>query len=500
MAQAIPYRSSGKLIIKVSHHCDIPFSVFLMNKAYIVLPVSLLSSPNNVKIALAHEGQHHRNGDCLWAYFIEVIRIIFFCNPGVTRWKKVLSDLQEFSCDEVLIGHSKISPHDYGHCLVRVVQAASQSSLPTNPKFACAVGMALDKQNEDCTFIIRRISMLSAYPLKTSRPLIIGIAFVGFSIVAPLCMAYSAAGTLTSPKLKEMDTSHLNPKIQDIAQKEIALAVKEYHAKSGVIAIVDSKNGTIIAFAESSRNLENSWKSRVFSPGSTIKPFIAAAAIDSGTSYETKNYDCRSPYNIEGKTFTNYDSKVKSASLADAIAKSINVCLIKVSQEAGAPVVRKKLSEFGFDLNSGWQSSQSDDLQLAQASLGENIPVTIESLAKSYAILAHQGRSFEEPSKAVVSEKTLSSVNRMLENAVANGTGRRAAIPGISVAGKTGTVIENKVKPLALFAGYAPANNPNYVLLVVIEDGYLSKNGATMTSGGELAAPVFHNVAKNILK
>jgi beta-lactamase class D len=496
LEEAVPYRTSGKLFIKVSSRCHIPFSVFLYNKAYIVLPVSLFASTKNVKIAIAHEGQHHRNGDCLWAYFIETVRIIFFGNPGVTRWCTILSELQEFSCDEVLVGQPKISAHDYGHCLYQVVQTVSQCSLSSNREFACTVGMALSKENEECSFIIRRISMLSNYPHNASKPLLLGMAFAGLSILAPICVAYSAAGTLTSPKAKEVDISHLDPKMQRIAEKEITSAIKQYHAKSGVIAIADPTTGEIIAFAESSQNKnQNSWKSRIFSPASTIKPFIAAAAIDSGKSSATKRYDCHSPYSIEGKTFTNYNPNVGYASLTEAIAKSINVCLIKVSQEAGAPVIRKKLSEFGFDMNSWWQANQSDDLQLAKASLGENIPVTIESLTKSYAILANKGRLFDKRNTPVISETTTNSINHMLENAVTQGTGKSAVIPGITVAGKTGTVIENKDNHLALFAGFVPADTPRYVLLVVIEEGHLSKKGETLSSGGELAAPVFRNVA-----
>ena len=499
LGEAIPYRTSGKLVIKVSHHCHIPFSVYLFNKAYILLPVSLFSSSKNVNIAIAHEGQHHRNRDCLWAYFIEVLCIVFFGNPGVTRWRRILSELQEFSCDEVLVGQPKFSAHDYGHCLFQVVQTVSQCSLSSNQEFACTVGMALGKENKDRTFIIRRISMLSTYPLNASKPLLLGIAFAGFSILAPICVAYSAVGTLVSTTTKKVDTSHLDPKIQQIAEKEITTAVKQYHAKSGVIAIADPTSGNIIAFAESSKNKEqNSWKSRIFSPGSTIKPFIAAAAIDSGHSSETKTYDCYSPYHIEGKTFTDYNPNIGSASLTEAIAKSSNVCLIKVSQETGAPVIRKKLAEFGFDMNTWWQANQNENLELARASLGENIPVTIESLTKSYAILANKGRRFDRRDTPVISETTTNSVMHMLENAVTNGTGKLAGIPGIGVAGKTGTIAENinfaMGKHLALFAGYVPANAPHYVILVVIEDGYLNKNGETLTAGGELAAPVFRNV------
>ncbi len=495
LTEAVPYRVCGKLVIKVSRRCHIPFSVYMFNKAYIVLPVSLLSSSMNMKIAIAHEGQHHRNGDCLWAYFIETLRIIFTGNPGITRWYRVLSELQELACDEVLVSQTKISAHDYGHCLFEVVQAVSQSSLSSNREIACTVGMALSKQSEDCTFIIRRISMLSTYPPNASKPLL-GIALAGFSILAPICVAYSAVGSLASPKEGPIDTRHLDPRMQSIAEKEITTAVKRYQAKSGAIAIADPTTGNIIAFAEATNNKnENSWKSRIFSPGSTIKPFIAAAAIDADSSSVTKNYDCRSPYYLEGKKFTNYDPNTNSASLTEAITQSINICLIKVSQETGAAIIRKKLTEFGFDMDSWWQANQSDNVQLAMAALGENIPVTIESLTKSYAILAHQGHSFNEGKGAVISPTTTGSIQHMLENVVTKGTGKRAAISNIAVAGKTGTVIENKEKHLALFAGYMPADAPRYVILVVIEDGHLTRKGKTLTSGGELAAPVFRNVA-----
>jgi beta-lactamase regulating signal transducer with metallopeptidase domain/beta-lactamase class D len=504
LGQAIPYRTSGKLIIKVSHHCHIPFSVVLLNKAYIVLPVSLLSSSKNVKIAIAHEGQHHRNGDCLWAYFIEILRIIFWGNPGITRWSRILSELQECSCDEVLVGKPCISPHDYGHCLFDVVQAVSQCSAPTNREIACTVGMALGKDNEDCTFIIRRISMLSAYPLKPAKSIVLGIAFAGFSILAPICVAYSAVGSLTGSSTKEIDTSHLDPKMQHIAEQEIKTAVQQYHAKSGAIAIVNTKTGTVIAFAQSGKNInQNSWKSRMFSPGSTIKPFIAAAAIDSGASSETKSYDCQTPYSIEGKTFSDYYISKGPTSLTQAIAKSSNVCLIKVAQETGLPVIRKKLTEFGFDMNTWWQANQSDASQLAMAAVGGNIPVTMDSLTKSYALLANKGRLFKGEETTIISPATTNSINHILENVVTHGTAKLAAIPGVRVAGKTGTVAEDdnpaKGEQLALFAGYLPANAPNYAMVVVIENGHLSQNGKILTSGGELAAPVFRKVAMNSL-
>ena len=135
------------------------------------------------------------------------------------------------------------------------------------------------------------------------------------------------------------------------------------------------------------------------------------------------------------------------------------------------------------------------DLQLATAALGGNIPVSVETLTKSYAILANKGRAFDANHTSVISPKTVNSVNQMLIEVVKNGTGTLAAIPGVTVAGKTGTITDNaayaKDPRLALFAGYAPANAPRYAMLVVIEDGHLNKNGEVLTAGGKLPRQYF---------
>ena len=502
LRSAIPYRASGRLVIKVSHNCHIPFSVRWFNKAYIIIPLSLVSSSQNVKIAIAHEGQHHRNGDCLWAYMIEGIRIVFFGNPGVSQWHRILSELQEFSCDEALIGHQRISAHDYGHCLFKVVQTVSQYSKSSERELACTVGMALSSGKQESTLIIRRINMLSKYQSNSSKRSLLGIAFAGVAIVAPICTAYAAMGSLSSPRVKEVDTSFLDPKIQHIAAEEIASAVKQYHAKSGAIAVIDPSTGKIIAFAEAGKNNgAKNWQSRTFVPASTIKPFVAAAAIDSGVASESKIYDCHSPYYVEDTKFTNWDPTVGSVSVAEAIAKSVNICLIKVAQDTGSVVFREKLTGFGFDMNSWWQSDKSDAVQLANAALGVNVPVTLETLTKSYTVLANKGHLSSPNSDAVISETTAHSVTHMLEGVVQSGTGKEAAIAGVAVAGKTGTLAdEAQGTNLALFGGYVPADAPRYVMVVIIEDGYKTANGEKLNSGGALAAPVFHNVAVKSLE
>lgn len=484
----VPYKSCGKLVIKVSHQCHIPFSVSLFNKAYILLPVSLLSSKEHIKIAIAHEGQHHRNGDCVWAYFIEAIRVVFFGNPGVALWHKKINELQELACDEALMTQHKISAYEYGLCLFKVVKTVSQHSESPTQRYACTIGMDSGNHNQDSTFIIRRISMLAQYPFNTSKRSLLGI---GLAVSLPICSAYAVSGTISSAQSKAIDISKINPVIQKIATDEIAKAVKQYHAKSGVIVVAEPSSGKIVAFAEKVDG-QVSWKTRVFSPGSTIKPFVAATAIDAGLINASKTYDCSSPYVIDGQKFVNADPKVQSLTLMDAITKSENTCLIKVAEEIGSDAMRKKLSEFGFDMKSWWKPNHSQNVQLANAAIGVSIPVTLDSLTKAYMTLANKGHS---RTAQVVSKSTADSVTKILQNVVKEGTGKQALIPGIPVAGKTGTLVEqNKGTHLALFGGYLPADAPRYVILVILEEGHKTVNGKTVTQGGEIAAPVFQKM------
>ncbi len=496
------FRSNKKITIKVSDRCLIPFATRTLNRAYIVLPISLLNSSSHMKMAIAHEGQHHRQGDCLWAYFIESLRLIFWGNPGVTRWQNFLNELQELSCDEALVGHQNISAYDYGTCLFTVAQTASKYSEAIHLKFACAVGMTWEHEENKKSFISRRICMLSQYQLHASRRSFSKIALTALAILAPLCTAYAAKATLPNSTAKKTETSSLDPRIQQIAEKEITEAVKRYQAKSGAIAVADPHTGQILAFAEAgSVHGNDSWSSRLFPAASTIKPFVAAAALEAGVGSESQIYDCHSPYDISGTKFTNWSPNFGEVSMTEAIAKSVNICLIKVAQDLGSVKFRKKLAEFGFDTHSQWRNDKSDALQLANAALGLSIPVSLETITKAYAILANKGHLFPENSGNIVSEASAEAVTRMLVEAVENGTGKRAAIPGLSVAGKTGTLAD-KISPnssaLALFGGYAPADAPRFAVFVLIEDGQpVEKNeGAT---GGNLAAPVFHELTTKSL-
>lgn len=318
------------------------------------------------------------------------------------------------------------------------------------------------------------------------------------AVMSPLCIAYATKGALSSTTAEKIDVSSFDSRVQDIAQIEIVAAVKNQHAKSGAIAVADPRTEKLIAFAQSGdgKNFQ-SWKSRLFSPGSTIKPFVAAAAIDSGVASESQVYDCRSPYYVDGVEFRNYENNFTDASLSESMAKSVNVCMVKVAQSTDSATLRKTLSQFG--LNVDWQSSKSTALQLANLSIGKNTITTLADITKAYAILANKGHLFARNDRSAVKESTADSVTHMLVEAVQTGTGKRAVIDGLNIAGKTGTLaVENNGTTtlyLALFGGYFPAESPRFVSFVVIES-----NDKT-ASGGSLAALVFRTMAiKSVAK
>lgn len=497
---AQPYKKRGKITIKISDQCVIPFSIRLIKTSYIILPVSILHSSINTKLAILHEGQHHRQGDCLWAYLIEFMRIIFWFNPSINYWHKNFQELQELACDETLVNKNRVSAHDYGWCLFNVTQTASQYLQAHHQNLACTSQMVSGYKNET-TLITRRICMLSKYKNEHLSKTMLGsiLAISALSIIVPLGTAYATKGLISqSVTIDSIDTSSINPNIQNIAIKEISTAVNKSHAKSGTIVIADARTGKIVAFAEAGKS-SDSWRSRIFNPASTIKPFIAAAAIDAGVASESTIYDCHKPYQVDGRKFKNNDPNIGKLSLSDAMASSNNICMMKAAQETGSAKTRQILSRFGFDMNAAWDNNTSDALNLANATIGSSIPVTLKTLTNAFTILANKGHFVHSNSESVVSEETANTVTHLLEKAVTNGTGKRAAMTNVLVAGKTGTLSnDTHTSTLALFAGYVPSQSPRYVSIVVIENAQL--NGSlSKANGGNISAPVFRKVLEKSL-
>ncbi len=124
LERAQQLRKVGRVRVLASDGLGVPFATWLPFRAYVVLPVFMLGSRSDTLIAIRHELQHHRNRDTLWLYLVTLLRISCFWNPAAYGWSRLFGELQEITCDEILIGRRKVLPRAYGRCLLRVAELA----------------------------------------------------------------------------------------------------------------------------------------------------------------------------------------------------------------------------------------------------------------------------------------------------------------------------------------------------------------------------------------
>jgi len=332
----------------------------------------------------------------------------------------------------------------------------------------------------------------------------------------------------------------IDRRLQYLAYRELKAAVKSHRADAGSLVILDVHTGEVLAMVNQpaynpnnrhklkSSDLRNRAVTDVFEPGSTIKPFTVAAALETGRFNGNTVVDVRPGYlKIGRKTIRDFRD-YGIIDVSTILQKSSNVGASKLALAITPEHLWQTFASVGLgaDSGSGFPGEPSGlltdfgawhDIQRATVSYGYGLSVTAMQLARAYAALASDGRplpvSFLRRSEAqaaelaalyepVLSKSSLRSVRQMLERVVEKGgTGTRAAVPGYRIAGKTGTVkksgaggyIEDSY--LALFAGIAPASDPRLAMVVVIDEPRSEKY-----YGGAVAAPVFSRVMAGALR
>lgn len=121
-AQIIARRRRVRVL--ASSAVRVPFSFWLPPLHFIILPADLVLRPADLRMAIRHEAQHHRQFDTRLAYAYQLLRALFFWNPAVHWLHRSIADLQEFACDEALVAHRRVSAHAYCSCLLRVAESA----------------------------------------------------------------------------------------------------------------------------------------------------------------------------------------------------------------------------------------------------------------------------------------------------------------------------------------------------------------------------------------
>jgi cell division protein FtsI (penicillin-binding protein 3) len=323
-------------------------------------------------------------------------------------------------------------------------------------------------------------------------------------------------------------------RIQYLAYRELKAAVTQHDAVSGSAVVLDVATGEVLAIVnqpsfnpnDRAQFAVNRYRNRaatdIFEPGSSFKPFVVAAALETGR-YRADAWVDTSPGFVQvGQRRIEDPRNLGRINLTTLMAQSSNVGAVRVAMDMEAAemwgVLDRlgvgRLSKAGFPGESaGLMHHHSLWRPIGQATMafGYGLSMTTLQLAQAYAILGSGGiargvslLALDEPppGERVLSAETAHAVLQMMEAVVsAAGTGRQAAVAGYSVAGKTGTARKanaggySETRHLALFGGVAPASNPRLAVVVVIDE---PRSGAF--AGGEVAAPVFSRIVSDALR
>ena len=174
------WRSLRGIDIVLTDRVDVPFSTRGMGRRYIVLPSGLLSQADDLRIAIAHELQHMRQGDLGWEIAVEVLRPLFFWNPGFAYLKREIEELRELACDQQVLTRRRIDLQDYCDCLLRVCDNAMGRNRPAQIIVPTVPLVRPDGGRRAARFLKRRVlSMLTQAQAAPSR-LVTGLMILPF--------------------------------------------------------------------------------------------------------------------------------------------------------------------------------------------------------------------------------------------------------------------------------------------------------------------------------
>lgn len=331
-------------------------------------------------------------------------------------------------------------------------------------------------------------------------------------------------------------TLSIDNKIQYLAHRELKHAIKINQAKAGSVVVLDTQTGEVLALANYPTYNPNQRSSirpgrirnralvDVFEPGSTLKPFAVAVAMEIGKIHSDTLFHT-SPGALKIGRATIRDIRNKGTiSVSQVIQESSNVGTAKIALLLPPKTLWEMLSRSGFGTPTGSSFPGESNgvlrpyhkwrpIEQATMSYGHGISVNLMQLARAYTIFAAGGelrptsllkQDTPPAAQRVISRETAQAMSRMLELAVQpGGTGTQARISGYRVAGKTGTAHKplegmrgySKNRYISTFVGYAPVSNPRMVVAVMIDEP-----SAGQYYGGAVAAPLFSQVMSGALR
>ncbi|MEZ4407457.1 MAG: penicillin-binding transpeptidase domain-containing protein [Polyangiales bacterium] len=333
--------------------------------------------------------------------------------------------------------------------------------------------------------------------------------------------------------------------IQMIAARELALTCQSVAARGGSIIVTDPSTGEVLAMANYPTYNPNEYGSSEidarrnraltdrFEPGSTMKIFTVGAALDAGVIHPGQTINCYGgTYHIGDLTI--HDSHPDTMlTPMEVLARSSNIGAAQIGLALGSDGLERAFRRFGFGERTGlplpgeararFGERRWYDVEVATVSFGQGVGVTAMQLAQGLGAVANGGRLLRpilvsrvlDATGALVEENVPDAGRAALQPATARllsdmltavtepgGTGTEAAIPGVRVAGKTGTAQKARERGrgydnqrwVSSFIGFAPANRPRLVVTVVIDEPQDAH------AGGAIAAPLFRRVMEQSLR
>ena len=334
----------------------------------------------------------------------------------------------------------------------------------------------------------------------------------------------------------------LDRSVQFLAEQKLKDAVERYGALGGMVGVMDPSNGDIIAMASfPSFSPQKYWEydeslyinpfiTNTYEPGSTLKPIIMASALDAGLiTPQTKCNICAGPISVSGYDLHTWNNKYyKDTNMIEVIQHSDNTGMVFVALKLGVDRMISYLSRFGIgeltDIDLQGEIAPSFkprnawyDVDLATTGFGQGISVTPIELLTAFSVLANEGKimqprvvkAFENANgeilkipvkvkRSPISANTAKVMTEILVNAVDKGEAQWTKLKGYRIAGKTGTAsipVAGHYDPtntITSFIGFAPAEKPKFVMLVILNKPTSSIYAA------ETAAPLFFDIAKDL--
>ncbi|MFT3706633.1 MAG: penicillin-binding protein [Archangium sp.] len=337
-------------------------------------------------------------------------------------------------------------------------------------------------------------------------------------------------------------TLTIDSTVQYVTERALEKAAVEQKATAGHAIVIDPTTGEILALANWPRfnpnapkdatkeSIRNRTVTDLNEPGSTMKSFVIASALDQKVINESSEFDCEKGAWAIGKHVVHDTHPHGILTPRGILQVSSNICAAKIGQKLGRDKLVETFKSFGFGERYGLGLPGEGkgslpfpraEITLATQSFGQGMSATTLQIASAYAALANGGvlmkpylvskvvdpdgvvliENKPTPIRRVVSAATAKQVTSMLETVVEKGgTGTKARLDEYRVAGKTGTA--QKADPIARgysdkrlssFAGMVPAENPRAVILVVIDEPGVDKYG------GDVAAPAFKEIALQLM-